>query len=668
MQLHRRPLLIALLALAGSCSKTPEGPPGPVARHSSSIAISHDGKTLYVVNADADSVSIIDVAGRKLERQILLAPAAPALSNGRFTPAVGPRALALSPRDKLLYVAGERSGKLYAIDLTTNKVSYSVDVGSEPTGVLVAPDESAVFVSCSNEGTVVRVDATSEKVTATAHLDVGTSPAGVPIPTKPWALGWSNDGTSLYVSHFLAPSVSVLDPATLHSKATLAIPDVPAQGNKLLASGQGRALYDVVARPGTSGEIWVPHMMLATSTPQPDLDFESTAFTTISVLKGDGTYVTRMSENAMSVSSNNGQFGDIVSGPHSLDFTPDGKYALIADSASEDILAVDANGRVEATLLRSNPSTGHMLEGIVVSPDGKTAYVDQRNTGDVAVIAIDTSVADTITLTVDGAVIPRMMSDPMPPQLRHGQFLFNTANSDTVPITKNHWVACATCHPEGRSDAVTWRFKEGPRDTPSNAGGVSDTGFLFRTADRRQVADYFHAINDEQGGMFSTPTTAAPTDPVLIADMQDIQAYVNNALPAPVPPHTDPTLVARGKAIFNDPKVQCASCHLGPAYTDSGSGNPNLDLSMTPLLHDVGTCNTGVFPDVAHTDDEGHPRAACMFDTPTLRGIADSAPYLHDGSAATLRDVLENTRGKMGDISNLSSADEDALIEYLRSL
>jgi cytochrome c peroxidase len=57
-----------------------------------------------------------------------------------------------------------------------------------------------------------------------------------------------------------------------------------------------------------------------------------------------------------------------------------------------------------------------------------------------------------------------------------------------------------------------------------------------------------------------------------------------------------------------------------------------------------------------------------MFDTPSLSGVASTPPYLHDGSAPTLRAVLETTRGKMGDITHLSPDDEDALVEYLRSL
>ena len=77
---------------------------------------------------------------------------------------------------------------------------------------------------------------------------------------------------------------------------------------------------------------------------------------------------------------------------------------------------------------------------------------------------------------------------------------------------------------------------------------------------------------------------------------------------------------------------------------------------------------TAPYPDVAHQDIDGDPRAACMFDTPSLSGIASTPPYLHDGSAPTIRDVLDQTRGKMGNITGLSGSDEDALVEFVRSL
>jgi cytochrome c peroxidase len=264
-----------------------------------------------------------------------------------------------------------------------------------------------------------------------------------------------------------------------------------------------------------------------------------------------------------------------------------------------------------------------------------------------------------------------------------GQKLFYSANSDDVPMTQNHWVACATCHVEGRSDAVTWLFAQGPRDTPTNAGGMLDTGFLFRTADRSRVQDYWKTIDVEQGGDVQP---GGAQEPLLDA----IADYVNHAIPVPVPPSTDAThqlqgdalaaVRAQGATVFA--QVGCANCHSGPAKTDSGMDNPMLDLSGAVvssaatggvLLHDVGTCVTsGGWPDVVHDDIDGDPRPSCAFDTPALRGLVDSAPYFHDGSAPTLGDVLPSmlqaAAGPGGTPPSLSMADQTALIEYLRSL
>jgi cytochrome c peroxidase len=283
----------------------------------------------------------------------------------------------------------------------------------------------------------------------------------------------------------------------------------------------------------------------------------------------------------------------------------------------------------------------------------------------------------------DGPAFATLSTDPMPANLRLGQLLFYSANSDDLPLTQNHWVACATCHLEGRVDAVTWRFLQGPRDTPTNAGGLLDTGFLFHTADRRQVQDYWRTINVEQGGDFNIdrPTQA----PLLDA----LASYVNYAIPTPIAPSTDAThsirsealakLRAQGEALFEH--IGCAGCHRGEAKTDSGAGNSTLNLrgptvstltSGGVLLHNVGTCNNGSFPDVAHDDIDGDPRAACAFDTPALRGVWDTAPYFHDGSAAALDDVLpvmlKAVVGSGEPAPVLSADDQQALVEYLRSL
>ncbi|HTR54131.1 MAG TPA: hypothetical protein VMJ10_25740 [Kofleriaceae bacterium] len=643
-----RYLLVTIALAACSADKSQPLPPPVPTTHSSSIALSSDGNTIYVVNADTDSFSIVDTAGRALVAEVPLAPLPAVDGSGRYTPAVMPRALALSPDETTLYVTGERSGMLYAIDLASRAIQQ-VAVGSEPVGVVVSGDGATIFVACSNDAKVAVVDAASLAVTANVAVD-----------GEPWALGWSPDGT-LAVTLFQGPGLDAIDPTTLAVTATWTIPDVAPRGDSRLAHGQVRGLYDVAQRPGAY-ELWVVHALLGTDTAQPDLIFENTAFPALSIVQAhSGIYETTLSTDAQDIPGVDGSFADVVSGPHAIAFTADGALAIVVDTNSEDLLAVDATGRVEAALGR--PLPGHMPEGVALSPDGMHAYVDERNTGDIAIVDIARG-ANGVTLEAEGVPIARFAAaDPMPAQMRLGQHLFYSANSDEYPVTTNHWIACATCHMEGRSDAVTWKFAQGPRDTPTNAGGMLGTGFLFRTADRTRVQDYWHTVNIEQGGSF---------DPVAQASLLDaIESFVDYGLPLPVPPTTDPTLVARGKMIFESDAVGCSGCHAGARFTDSGAGNPTLDLAGPIMLHDgnaLGTCVTTGYPDVAHDDVDGDPRAACMFDTPSLSGAASTPPYLHDGSAPTIHDVLEATRGKMGDITSLSEDDEAALVEYVRSL
>jgi DNA-binding beta-propeller fold protein YncE len=644
---------VALVAGSGfGCGNDPHGtnpdaptgdgdaPPATTPRgHSSSIAVSANGALIFVVNADNDSISIANAAQldvTSVATEIPLGPPPAVDGSGAFIPAVMPRALAVAADGASVLVTGERSGRVYRVGVTDHAVTASSVICSEPIGVLAAAD--AVYVACSNDRAVVKLDLSLAEVTRVA------------LDSPPWGLAWAPDG-SLVASLFYGPGAVALDPATLAVRAHWDVPAVAPRGDARLAHGSPRGFYDLATRPGTQ-EMWMIHELLGIDTPQPALDFERTAFPAVSIVSS-GTVAATLSTDAQDVAGIDGSFGDVVSGPHAIEFTHDGAYALVVDTNSEDILVVGGN-RVEAALVR--PLPGHMPEGLAISPDDQLVYVDERNTGDIAVLAV-TRTATGISLAAQGSPIARYATDPMPAQLRFGQHLFYSANSDEYPVTQNHWIACATCHMEGRSDEVTWLFGQGPRDTPTNAGGMLGTGFLFRTADRTQVQDYWHTVNVEQGGSFD-PTAQATL-------LNAIEAYVDHAIPLPIPATTDPVKVARGATLFASSAVGCSSCHAGPHFTDSGSGNPTLDLAGPIVLHDVGTCNAA---DVAHQDVAGHPRAACQFDTPSLNGVWSTPPYFHDGRATTLHDALEMTRGMMGDITSLSSDDEDALVEYLRSL
>jgi hypothetical protein len=462
------------------------------------------------------------------------------------------------------------------------------------------------------------------------------------------------------VTHLLGPGVSALAAQPLALVSTWSVPDIGPRSDPTEPHGLVRGIYDAAPRPGTD-EIWIPHLLLGTDTPQPTLVFNNTVFPAIAVLDSAGAEQARLSvQDANSAGAgDNGAFGDIVSGPRALTFSDDGRYAFVVDANSEDLLVVDAARRVEATVVR--PLPGHLPEGVIAYAD--EIYVQERSSEDVVLLKMQRS-DDGISVVTDGAPIKSLATDPMPANLRLGQQVFFSANSDDLPITQNHWVACATCHIEGRSDAVTWLFEEGPRDTPTNGGGMTDTGFLFRTGDRSQVEDYWKTIDVEQGGFFHPGGAEQPL-------LDAIAAYVNYALPSAVPPRTDDALRARGQAVFE--RLGCASCHAGQAKTDSGGGNPHLDLKGTILLHDVGTCvKSGPWPDVAHLAIDGEPRSACAFDTPALRGLWDSAPYLHDGSAARLEDVLPSmlkaTVAPGASPPTLSPEDETSLVEFLRSL
>src|SRR5262249_25001893 len=107
----------------------------------------------------------------------------------------------------------------------------------------------------------------------------------------------------------------------------------------------------------------------------------------------------------------------------------------------------------------------------------------------------------------------------------------------------------------------------------------------------------------------------------------------------------------RGKALFTSKEVGCATCHSGPYYTDSKLAKPFN-------LHDVGT------------GDDAREKIGPKYDTPTQLGCYRTAPYLHDGRAKTLKDVLTtcNKQDRHGKTSHLKDEEIDDLVAFLKAL
>ncbi len=119
-----------------------------------------------------------------------------------------------------------------------------------------------------------------------------------------------------------------------------------------------------------------------------------------------------------------------------------------------------------------------------------------------------------------------------------------------------------------------------------------------------------------------------------------------------------------GLKVFRD-KGNCTACHPGPNFTDESFHNTGIAWRDGELL------DPGRFEVTGKTEDQG------AFKTPTLREIAQTAPYMHDGSVATLEEVIEfyNRGGNSNPHLDpelrplrLTTREKEALVAFLRNL
>lgn len=206
---------------------------------------------------------------------------------------------------------------------------------------------------------------------------------------------------------------------------------------------------------------------------------------------------------------------------------------------------------------------------------------------------------------------------------QRGRLLFTQANNPS--ISDGGAMACIDCHPEGRTDGLSWAIDGGRLQTPVLAGRLVDT------------APYKWNGHDLTLGI-SINNTIQRLGGLGLSDRQndDLVAFLES-LPAPRrPAPSDPNAVARGRVAFTE--AGCGDCHKGPKLADRH-------------LHELTTNLPYV-------------------NTPSLVGLSISAPYLHDGSAASLRAVLlgNGTVHDMADVSDLEPGQLDDLISYLSGL
>lgn len=222
------------------------------------------------------------------------------------------------------------------------------------------------------------------------------------------------------------------------------------------------------------------------------------------------------------------------------------------------------------------------------------------------------------------ALNPNLVID----SVRMGEMVFNDARH-----CFQQWQACTGCHPnEARTDALNWDLLNDGIGNPKNCKSMlvaHDTPPAMITGVRPSaevaVRAGFRHIQFAQ---------------IDEARARAVDHYLRSLKPVPSPYLVDGKLSEKaelGKQVFQE--VECGYCHSGEYYTDGKK-------------HKIGV------PGPADRTDS--------WDTPTLVEVWRTAPYLHDGRSATMRDLLEVDQHGLRE--ELEEDKLDALIEYVLSL
>jgi hypothetical protein len=256
--------------------------------------------------------------------------------------------------------------------------------------------------------------------------------------------------------------------------------------------------------------------------------------------------------------------------------------------------------------------------------------------------------------------VSTVASEPLPPNVLLGKQIFYDARDPR--ISRDGYLSCAACHRDGGSDGRIWDMSdagEGLRNTINLRGrGGMGHGPLHWSANFDEVQDFegqIRRLNAGTGLMsdaayFSGSRSQPLGDPKagLSAELDALAAYVTSLAgfePSPWRPATGQlsTAAVAGRAVFES--ASCGACHGGTPFT----------LSATLGLQDVGT--------IKQTSGQRLGGPLLGIDIPTLRDVWASAPYLHDGSAATLDAAVLAHRGVSFNGTDLAN-----LVAYLREI
>jgi YVTN family beta-propeller protein len=598
---------------------------------------------LWVVNADNDSVSVFDAVTRAKVAEINVGAA--------------PRTLALAPGGGSVWVTNNRGASVSVISTASLAVSNTIPLprGSQPYGIAFASGAgSAALVALEASGTLLKIDSSGAPG---ASVDVGANPRHVSV---------ASDGITALVARFITPplpgestavvapgasggEVAVVNASSMTRTQTITL----AHSDKPDAENQGRGVPNYLGAAAISPDgtqAFVPskqdNVKRGGQRDGQPLDFQNTVRAISSRIAMAG----RTEDLAARIDHDNASLASAAA------FDPLGIYLFVALETSREVAVLDAhNGR---QLMRID--VGRAPQGLAVSADRRTLYVSNFMDRTVGVFDLSPLIQQGLIAATPVATLNTVTTEKLTAQVLKGKQFFYDARD--LRLARDRYMSCASCHNDGGHDGRVWDLTtqgEGLRNTINLRGRAGlGQGFLHWSNNFDEVQDFEGQIRTLAGGtglmtdqQFNTSTRSQPLGAAkagVSADLDALASYVASLSTfEPSPNRPSPTTLSatglEGRALFAS--QNCASCHGGTAFTNSGANTP---MNIGTIKPTSGTRLNGPLTGI---------------DIPTLRDVWATAPYLHDGSAATLPAAI-----KAHNNVTASDADIAKIAQYLREI
>ncbi len=584
------------------------------------MAFDADLSRMYIAEKTAKQISVLNIKTEKVDKLTDLD--------------AEPTGIALSKDGSKLYVtAGLEFGSIKIVDTAKGRVIKSMDTAHGPISPVLSKDGKKLYVLSQYENKVVVFD-----------LKTGKRAADIPVSRQPAASALTPDGRKLFVANLLpsgnadsnynAAKVSVIDTETDKLITDVKLPSGSVDIRGICTSPDGKYVYAacVLARY---------HL------PTSQLDRGWMNTNALAVIDADSNkFINTVLLDELDLGAAN---------PYDVACTEDSKYIAVTHSGTNELSLIDADAMhkkladAESDKGKSAMSSSYRdvknnfsflngirrripLKGIGprdVAIAGSRAFVAEYFTGTVGVVDLSSS-------GVSGAVSISLGAEPEMTIARKGEILFHDAS-----LCLQKWQSCATCHPNARADGINWDLLNdgtgNPKQTKSlllshKTAPVMITGIRpdAETAVRAGIRYIQFSVRPEQD--------AAAIDEYLKSLKPVLSPYLKKNSSGKI---EFSEAAKRGEKIFSS--ARCSDCHSGQYYTDQKKYN-------------IGA-GTGSEKDTS-------------FDTPSLVEIWRTAPYLYDGRAATIKDVLKkfNKDNRHGVTSDLSDDQINDLAEFVLSL